>query len=143
MANHKEIKARILNGLREKGFKLTPQRLEIIDILSGDRSHPNAQSIYRRAKKKVPRISMSTVYYTLNMLKKESLIKEIEFNEMENRYESNIEDHLDLICKGCGKIQDFTSRFPIPAKSVERKTGFRAQTMRFEYYGYCMECKSR
>ena len=86
---------------------------------------------------------MSTVYYTLNMLKKEGLIKEIEFNEMENRYESNIEDHLDLICKGCGKIQDFTSRFPIPAKSVERNTGFRAQTMRFEYYGYYMACKCR
>jgi Fe2+ or Zn2+ uptake regulation protein len=132
-----------LNGLREKGFKLTPQRLEIIDILSGDRSHPNAESIYQRAKRKIPKISMSTVYYTLNMLKKEGLIKELEFYEMENRYESNIDDHLDLICKGCGKIEDFQPGFPVPTKSVESKTGFRTHTMRFEYYGYCRECKEK
>jgi Fe2+ or Zn2+ uptake regulation protein len=84
---------------------------------------------------------VSTVYYTLNTLKKEGLIKELEFYEMDNRYESNIEDHLDLICLRCGKIQDFHSGFPVPAKSVEKKTGFRAHNMRFEYYGYCNKCK--
>ena len=130
-----------MNVLRDKGLKLTPQRREIIDILSADRSHPNGQSIYEKAKNRVPSISMSTVYYTLNMLKKEGLIKELEFYEMENRYESNIEDHLDLICKKCGKIKDYQAGFPYSRKSVEGKTGFRADTMRFEYYGYCKECE--
>jgi Fe2+ or Zn2+ uptake regulation protein len=137
----KEIKKRILNGLREKGFKLTPQRLEIIDIVSRDRSHPTAQSIFQKARKRAPRISMSTVYYTLNMLKKEGLIKELEFYEMDNRYESNIIDHLDLVCLKCGRIQDFTSGFPVSLKKVEGETGFQANNMRFEYYGYCKGCR--
>jgi Fe2+ or Zn2+ uptake regulation protein len=137
----KEIKTRILKDLREKGFKLTPQRLEIIDIVSRDRSHPTAQSIFQKARKQVPRISMSTVYYTLNVLKKEGLIKELEFYEMDNRYESNTIDHLDLVCVKCGKIKNFTSGFPVSLNKVEGETGFKTDNMRFEYYGYCKECR--
>ncbi len=86
---------------------------------------------------------MSTVYYTLNLLKTEGLIKEIEFYDMENRYEGNISNHLNLICMKCGKIQDFMEDLPIPLKSVEQKTGFKVNEMRFEYYGCCRECRGK
>jgi len=132
-----------LNGLKEKGLKLTPQRLEIIDILSSDKSHPSVQDILTKARKKAPKMSMSTVYYTLNLLKTEGLIKEIEFYGMENRYEGNISNHLNLICMKCGKIQDFMEDLPIPLKSVEQKTGFKVNEMRFEYYGCCRECRGK
>jgi Fe2+ or Zn2+ uptake regulation protein len=132
-----------LRRLRGKGFKLTPQRLEIIDILSSDKSHPSVQDILAKARKKAPKMSMSTVYYTLNMLKKEGLIKEIEFYDMEDRYEGNISNHLNLICMKCGKIQDFMEDLPIPLKSVEQKTGFKVNEMRFEYYGCCRECRGK
>ena len=88
-------------------------------------------------------MSMSTVYYTLNMLKKEGLIKEIEFYDMENRYEGNISNHLNLICMKCGKIQDFMEDLPIPLKSVEQKIGFKVNEMRFEYYGCCRKCQGK
>jgi Fur family peroxide stress response transcriptional regulator len=126
--------------LREKGFKLTPQRLLIIDILIEGKTHPSAQALVEKAREKAPRISTSTIYYTLNLLKKLKLIKELDFHAMDNRYEVNTADHLNLICLACGKIQDFMEGVPASSGEIEERTGFRAHEMRLEYYGYCKEC---
>jgi Fe2+ or Zn2+ uptake regulation protein len=129
-----------VKALREKGFKLTPQRLLIIDILAGQKTHPSAQTLVRQAREKAPKISMSTVYYTLNLLKSLKLIKELDFYDMDNRYEANTADHLNLICVECGKIEDFMNGLPAATGEIEKRTGFRAHEMRLEYYGYCKEC---
>lgn len=138
-----EIEQDLITGLREKGYKLTPQRREIIKVLSQDTSHPGAMDILERVRKKAPRISMSTVYYTLDMLKKEGLIRELEFYDRDNRYDINVSNHVNLICRRCGKIEDFHGRLAVRAKRVEGKTGFLIQDMRFEYYGFCKECQLR
>ena len=83
-----EIEAVLHKRLREKGYKLTSQRLAIISLLSKDMTHPGATDIYRKVRKKAPKISMSTVYYTLDMLKGEGLLKEMEFYDRDNRYEN-------------------------------------------------------
>jgi Fe2+ or Zn2+ uptake regulation protein len=62
----KDIELRLITGLREKGYKLTPQRREIINILSNDMAHPGTMDILKKVKKKAPQISLSTVYYTLD-----------------------------------------------------------------------------
>jgi len=129
--------------LREKGYRVTPQRREIIHLLSGDTSHPSAPDVLKRARKRVPRISMSTVYYTLDMLKREGLIRELEFYDRDNRYDVNVEDHINLICKKCGKIEDFTEALPLSSEMIEDQTGFRPVEMRFEYYGYCKGCRGK
>ena len=139
----KDIELKLMTGLREKGYKLTPQRREIIRVLSQDTSHPGAMDIFQRVRKKAPRISMSTVYYTLDMLKKEGLIRELEFYDRDNRYDINVSNHVNLICRQCGKIEDFDGKLTVPAKRVEGETGFRIQEMRFEYYGLCKECQLR
>ena len=86
---------------------------------------------------------MSTVYYTLNLLKKEGLIKEIEFYDKANKYDANTSNHLNLICMKCGKIEDYKGALHVSFDKVEEKTGFKAHEMRFEYYGYCKECKGK
>jgi Fe2+ or Zn2+ uptake regulation protein len=142
-AGLKEIELKLMTSLREKGYKLTPQRLEIIKLLSHDRSHPGARDILQRVRQIVPQISMSTVYYTLDMLKKEGLIRELEFYDRDNRYDINVADHINLICRRCGKIEDFTEALPFSYKMIEEHTGFRPEMMRFEYYGYCKECRDK
>jgi Fur family transcriptional regulator, peroxide stress response regulator len=129
-----------VKALRDKGFKLTPQRLLVIEILADGTSHPSAQTLVRQAREKAPKISVSTVYYTLNLLKKLKLIKELDFYDMDNRYEANTGDHLNLICLACGKIQDFMEGVPFSPGKIEKQTGFRANEMRLEYYGYCRDC---
>ena len=129
-----------MKALREKGLKLTPQRLILIDILAEGTTHPSAQTLVQKAREKAPKISVSTVYYTLNLLKTLKLIKELDFYDMDNRYEANTADHLNLICVACGNIQDFMEGVPASSGKIEERTGFKAHEMRLEYYGYCKEC---
>ncbi len=139
----KEIELKLITSLREKGYRLTPQRVEIIKLLSQETSHPGTMDIFKKVRKKAPRISMSTVYYTLDMLKKEGLIQELEFYDRDNRYDVNLSDHINLICRKCGKIKDFTEAVHFSSETIEEKTGFRPLGMRFEYYGFCKKCRQR
>ena len=138
---HREIELKLIASLREKGYKLTPQRLEIIKLLSNDRSHPGARDILHKLKNSAPGISMSTIYYTLDILKKEGLIQELEFYDRDNRYDVNVLNHINLICRKCGNIEDFTEPLPFSPEAIEDKTGFRPVGMRFEYYGDCKRCR--
>jgi Fe2+ or Zn2+ uptake regulation protein len=139
----KEREVRLLKQLKEKGHKLTAQRREIIRLLAGDTLHPSAPDVLKRARKRVPKISMSTVYYTLDMLKREGLIRELEFYDRENRYDINVSNHINLVCKKCCRIEDIMEEIPLSAAEVEGKTGFRPEGMRFEYYGYCKGCRDK
>ena len=143
LADPQEIKTRLIKGLKEKGYKLTSQRLEILDLLSKDTTHPGAMEIAKRVRKKAPQISMSTVYYTLDILKKEGLIRELEFYAKDNRYDVNVSNHLNLICTKCGKIEDFPSELPYSYTQVQQKTDFQPVAMRYEYYGYCKDCRRK
>ena len=84
---------------------------------------------------------MSAVYNTLNLLKKQKLVKEMEFCDMDNRYEPNTANHLNFICVECGKIKDFKEGLTASSKKIEEQTGFRAVDMRLKFYGYCSEDK--
>jgi len=112
-------------------------------MLTSTEEHPGARDILVEVRKKSPTISMATVYYTLNLLKKEGLIKEIEFYDKANRYDANTSNHLNLICIKCGRIEDFKDELPVSFDKIEKRTGFKAHEMRFEYYGYCGECKQK
>jgi Fur family peroxide stress response transcriptional regulator len=140
-ATPEDLEKRLVESLREKGYKLTSQRLEIISLLARDRTHPGAGTIFRKVRKRVPQISMSTVYYTLDMLKKEGLLRELEFYDRDNRYDIMVADHVNLICKKCGRISDLPGKLPVSAEAIENATGFQPVGMRFEYYGYCKACR--
>ena len=142
-ATPEEIERKLLKGLREKGYKLTSQRLAIISLLARDRTHPGAGDLFRKVRKRVPQISMSTVYYTLDMLKKEGLLRELEFYDRDNRYDVNMANHINLICKKCGKIKDFPGELPYSYTQVQQKTDFQPVGMRYEYYGYCKDCRRK
>ncbi|HMK42569.1 MAG TPA: Fur family transcriptional regulator [Dissulfurispiraceae bacterium] len=137
----RKIEQGILDRLREKGYKLTLQRREIISILAQDSSHPRAADILLKARKRAPRISVSTVYYTLAMLKKEDLIREIEFYDMDNRYDINVSNHLNLICEKCGRIEDYVNELPLSSLDIEQRSNFQPFRFRLECYGVCSKCR--
>jgi Fur family peroxide stress response transcriptional regulator len=139
----KKIGKRIIDAMKEKGLKLTRQRAEIIGLIAMERSHPSARTIFRKARAKMPTISLSTVYYTLGIMKSAGLIRELEFDNWDSRYEGDVSDHLNLVCTSCGKIEDFRAPLPVPLEEVEKRAGFRADSARFEYYGLCRKCRSK
>jgi Fe2+ or Zn2+ uptake regulation protein len=134
----------IIKRIKEEGLKLTPQRLAIIEILV-DQSplHPSASLVYHEAKRRRKSPSLSTVYATLNELSRHGIIKVLEFDKMENRYEGNISDHINLICKGCKKIFDYKNPLSIGSEEIKRKACFVVTDTRLDYYGYCQECRKK
>ncbi len=136
------LKESIITQLKEKGLKVTPQRVAIIEVLieQGD-LHPSARLVYKKAKKKKKSLSLSTTYATLNEFSRHGIIKTLEFDKMENRYETNREEHINLICERCKKILDYKIPIAVDQREVAKKTGFSITDTRLEYYGYCGECR--
>jgi len=135
-------KESMISQMREKGLKVTRQRLAIIDVLIEDGDfHPGAYLVYKKAKKKKKSLSLSTTYATLNELSRHGIIKTLQFDTMENRYEGNLEEHINLICGRCRKILDYRVPIMIDKRRVAKKTGFSITDTRLEYYGLCRECR--
>jgi Fur family transcriptional regulator, peroxide stress response regulator len=88
----------------------------------------------------MPDLSPSTVYYTLVLLKKEGLVKELEFYDMENRYDTVVKDHVDLVCEECGNIENLAKEILFDRGAIEKSTGFLPDRTRLEYYGRCRRC---
>jgi len=135
-------KESIITRLKQKKLKVTPQRLAIIEVLLEKRDlHPGAALVYKEAKKKKKRLSLSATYATLNELSRHGIIKTLQFDKMENRYEGNLEEHINLICERCKKILDYKVPITVDQRGVAKKTGFSITDTRLEYYGYCRECR--
>ncbi len=140
----KDQRATILRKLKEAGLKLTSQRLAVVDVLvEKNLLHPSAQVIYKVAKRRTKGLSLSTVYYTLNELSKHGIIKTLEFDRMENRYEGNLTDHINLICRECHGITDYKIPVVIDSREVTRKSRFWVTDTRLDYYGYCEKCRKK
>ena len=138
------IKESIARQLKAKGLKLTPQRLAIIEVLIETRDlHPGVRSVHEEAKKKKKSLSLSTTYATLNELSRLGIIKTLQFDSMENRYEGNLDEHLNLICAHCGKILDYQIPPLVDQQEIAKKTGFSVKDTRLEYYGYCRDCHAK
>lgn len=137
-------KESISRQMKAKGLKVTPQRLAIIEVLIEKRDHhPCARSIYEAAKKKKKSLSLSTTYATLTELSRLGIIKTLQFDSMENRYEGNLDEHINLICAHCGMIIDYTIPPLADQQEIARKTGFSVTDTRLEYYGYCRDCHTK
>ena len=92
---------------REKGFKVTIQRLAICNYILSRKDHPTAEQIYQKLRDKHPTISLGTIYKTLHLLKDLGLIQELGFNEGSVRYDPDMEIHINMVCSRCGKISDY------------------------------------
>lgn len=95
------------NACRERGLKLTHQRLEVYRELLLACDHPTAEQLYQRLRPRIPTLSLDTVYRTLATLAKHRLINKVETVESQARFEATHHPHHHLICRECGEIIDF------------------------------------
>lgn len=95
------------NACRKADLKLTHQRLEIYRELARAQDHPSAEMLYKRIKKKLPTISLDTVYRTLSTLEKHQLITRLQTAESQARFEAKMSRHHHAVCSSCGAITDF------------------------------------
>jgi len=133
----------LVNSLREEGFRITPQRIAIVEYLLKTEEHPSAEHIHKIVQKKYPMVSLSTVYKTLDLLREKKLVNEIKV-EGEARFDAHTDEHINLVCMNCGKIDDIDedSLKEIQAKAA-RKSKYVILKSNFELFGYCNNCKSK
>jgi Fur family ferric uptake transcriptional regulator len=131
--------------LSTAGLRNTSQRAIILDIIRQGEGHLDADEVFRRARSKQPRISLSTVYRTLQKLKQMGLIEELHFDETHHHYEIKPStEHHHLVCEGCGRIIEFN--YPLLrmiAKKVPEAKDFEITGAEVKITGYCSECRRR
>jgi len=129
--------------LREQGYKLTPQRIMVLDTLHEAEEHITAPEIYARVRVKYPRINKSTVYRTLELLKEMDLVAETELGG-ESLYYHHTEKghHHHLVCQRCGEVIDLDETLLSPLKNALRqKYDFEADLKHLAIFGHCLRCK--
>ncbi|UCD09342.1 MAG: transcriptional repressor [Dehalococcoidales bacterium] len=129
--------------LNEAGLRNTSQRQSILDIIRRGQGHLDADEVYRRARKKQPRLSLSTVYRTLQTLKELGLVEEVHLDETHHHYEIKASsEHHHLICLGCGKVVEFECPMSTQMKEeVSRDKGFEVVDTEVRMTGYCPDCR--
>ncbi|HAT71587.1 MAG TPA: transcriptional repressor [Elusimicrobia bacterium] len=119
-------------------FRMTPQRAEILRFLDGNKSHPSAEDIYARLKRKFPGMSFATVYNTLQTLLARRQIAEIKIDPARKRFDPGLTPHSHLFCVRCCLITDLPAGRLAPPKNLPK--GFKILSCNIEYYGICPAC---
>ena len=127
--------------LREHGNRVTAQRRAILEIIQEQGGHLSADEIYHLARREVPRLSLSTVYRTLELLKDLDLVSELHLAGDHYRYEAQSGEHQHLVCLNCGKVVEFQCAHSSKIhEKLADQHGFKITTSRVELFGYCEEC---
>ena len=132
----------VMEEYKKIGFKLTPQRLAILDYLDGNKDHPSAEEIYKEVSKRFPTMSFATVYNTLEALRQRGSVLELTIDPDKKRFDPNTASHHHLMCVTCRKIVDIHSDYDLPLPH-HYKDGFEITGNHIEFYGICQKCKPR
>lgn len=129
---------------KERGIKVTPQRLEIFREIMRAHDHPSADDIYSRVKDRLPSISLDTVYRTLSTFESCGLISRVQFLEDKTRFDPNRRNHHHMFCTVCKGLRDFywvdfdNAEFP-----SEILQWGRPQTRHVQVRGVCSKCSGQ
>jgi len=130
--------------LRERGMRLTPQRMAVLKTLIGSEGHLSADEIYNQVQSEYPMTGLATVYKTVAMLRDMGEITELKFGNESARYDGSKQaPHPHFICKQCNCIIDIDSNIlgDLSAK-IAQETGYEIMNYRLDFFGVCPKCQS-
>lgn len=133
--------------LKEKGYKLTPQRRATLDtIIENKGKHLSTEEIYDLVKDKCPEIGLATVYRTLQLLDELELISKINLDDGCSRYELNTQEddhqHHHLICVKCGDIIEVeVDLMEALEEEIEKNYDFNIMDHKVKFFGHCSKCQ--
>jgi len=133
---------RVLEDYRIKGGKVTPQRLAVLEVLEGNRTHPSAAEVVARVRERYPYISQATVYRILAELVEMGHLEALEFGGA-TRFDPYGGDHAHFYCRSCGRVADVSWNLPGDALPPGILEGFRVEETKIAFLGLCPDCLSR
>jgi Fur family peroxide stress response transcriptional regulator len=130
--------------ISHSGHRLTPHRREVYDVLLAERDHPTATEVFLRAKKRMPSISLATVYNCLETLVSCGLVKQVNVERDATRYCPNVQEHGHFLCENCGRVMDVPLA---PGKRLDRlwnlPQGLTVTHSEITLRGHCSACSSK
>ncbi len=123
------------------GFRLTPQRQQVYDVLRHKRDHPTAEEVFIRAKQAMPEISMATVYNCLDALVKCGMARQVTVDRGATHYCPNMHEHGHFHCDACGHIYDVD--LPGDLNGVTLPAGFQPRSYDLAVHGLCPGCAGK
>ncbi len=128
---------------RERGIRVTAQRMAVYRVLARDGAHPTADAIHARLRAGMSSLSPATVYRVLEFLEAEGLVRKVSTTEGAGRYDANLARHQHLVCRLCGRMTDFRMETPGLLKLPRNRTsGFVAEEFDIRIIGTCRQCRA-
>lgn len=124
------------------GVAVTHQRQVIYEALQSMRGHPSPEEVYARVKKKVPSVSLATVYKNIHLFIDSGIFREVSLHHGSLRVETNAKPHYHLVCTSCKSITDIDAEeLGFTSRARRLKGGFLAQRFSVDVLGLCPGCQ--
>ena len=130
--------------LREKGYRLTPQR-EMVLAAVEELGHATPDEVLVKVHERSSSVNISTVYRTLELLEELGLVRHTHLTDRAPTYHSRAgDDHVHLVCRGCDRVIDADMHeFDDLAAALEERHGFQADIGHLTVFGTCAECRNQ
>jgi Fur family ferric uptake transcriptional regulator len=135
---------RLVVELRQRGFRVTPQRTVILETIAHKDGHLSVQEVFVEARERLPGLNIATVYRTLDSLHQAGMIDLFYSQSEPSRFALRDPDnpHGHLVCTGCERIIEIgTALIADVARQVELETSFSIATDHLTLLGQCERCK--
>lgn len=130
-----------LSYLREQGYRLTPQRLAILEVIKRTPGHLTPSEIFQQVSPTIPGMTEATVYRTLNFLAGQNLVLVAHLGRGQLAYEYADHDHHHLICSQCGDMQEIDhEHLKDLYEQFSKKTGYQIHSIHTTFFGLCPGC---
>jgi Fur family ferric uptake transcriptional regulator len=122
---------------------MTRQRRALLDAVQREDRHPTADEVHRAVRRRLPRISLGTVYRNLELLVEQGLLRKLDLGGGQRRFDAKPGPHYHVRCTRCGRVEDVRMR-PLPAveRAAARATGYEVTEHHLEFVGRCGECRN-
>jgi Fur family ferric uptake transcriptional regulator len=135
-----EEAARLRRTLHERGLRMTPQRQLVLDAVR-ELEHATPEQICQRVQRVTPTVNITTVYRTLELLEKLSLVRHTHLGHGAPSYSVAQHEHVHLVCHHCGRVDEAPCELLDDlARSLERGRGFRLDASHLALSGTCRDC---
>lgn len=139
--DHQKKNGQLSERLSASGFRFTPQRRHVYDVLLQKLDHPTAEGVFIRAKRQMPDISHATVYNCLDALVQSGLVRQVQIQRGATRFCPNMEEHCHYYCDKCGAVFDVA--LDGNSTIVPAPKGFKIDHYEIAVHGLCADCAKK
>ena len=129
------------------GIAVTHQRQVLYEVMQAIHGHPSPEEVYARVKKRIPSISLATVYKNIHLFIESGVFKEMSMHHGSLRVEMNSHVHHHLVCSRCKAVSDIPESdvnklLGLSSKHKKLPGGFQIQSLAIDLIGLCAKCQS-